>query len=201
MSAVLKEPRRSDRTLVLNADYSPLSTWPPSIIPAQDAIHAIYRGRVNVVENWPDAFFHSPSTQIAVPKVVALLQYAPVSSEPKFSRRSILLRDRFRCQYCGGKFESCDLTFDHLVPRSQGGATSWENILTACLTCNGKKADKRANFSGRKGVITENGHLRPLKVPRRPTSVQLMRAGLEFLPNDVKEDFGTFLYWNVPLLP
>lgn len=192
--------RRSElKCLVLNADYRPLSTWPLSLIPARDAIHAFYRDRVNVIEEWPGEFFRSPSMEIAVPKVVALRDYAPVSGEPKFCRRSILLRDRFRCQYCGERFESHELTFDHVVPRSKGGRTIWTNILSACLKCNGLKGDKAANHSGRRGVIAGDGRLRPLKEPRRPTAAELLRAGLEFLPPGIAEDFGSWLYWNTEL--
>ncbi|HEV2675856.1 MAG TPA: HNH endonuclease [Aliidongia sp.] len=203
MSALARWPqeaavRRQYQCLVLNADYQPLSTWPLSLIPGRDAVHALFRDRVAVVENW-DAVFRSPTTEIAIPRVVALKQYAPVSSEPKFCRRSILLRDRYRCQYCGEPFEASELTFDHLVPRSKGGKTTWTNILTACLGCNGKKADKEANHSGRRGVIRKDGRLRPLKDPRRPTSAELLRAGLEFLPNDLREDFGSYLYWQAEL--
>jgi hypothetical protein len=96
-----KAVRRPLSALVLNSDFRPLATWPLSLISAQDAVHAVYRDRVTVVESWEDAFFRSPSTTIPVPKVVALRHYAPVSAEPKFCRRSILLRDRYRCQYCG----------------------------------------------------------------------------------------------------
>ena len=193
MSAVARKPYR---TLVLNSTHVPLSTWPLSIVPAEEAVHAMYRDRCYSVEDWPDAFFHSPSTAIAVPKVVALRHYANVASEPKFSRRNLLLRDRFRCQYCGQQFPSQDLTFDHVIPRSAGGTTIWSNILTACLRCNGMKKNQHAQWSARKG-----SPLRPLKEPRRPTSVELLRAGLEFLPNDVREDFASYVYWTVPLEP
>ncbi|HEX5328328.1 MAG TPA: HNH endonuclease [Acetobacteraceae bacterium] len=186
------------KTLVLNADYQPLSTWPLSLIDAKDAVHALYRGRVTVVEEWADAFYRSPSTAIAVPKVVALREYAPVHGDPKFCRRSILLRDRFSCQYCGHRFPSHELTYDHLIPRSRGGKTTWENIVTACLQCNSRKADRLPNLSGRKGGA---GSLRPLKMPRRPTNAELLRAGLEFLPDDVRESFGDWLYWHVELRP
>lgn len=184
------------RTLVLNADGRPLTTWPLSLLSAQDAISAVWRDRATVVETWEDAFFRSPSTTIAVPKVVMLREYAPVSGEPKFCRRSILLRDRFRCQYCGQAFPSQELTYDHVTPRARGGKTEWTNIVTACLRCNELKGSKLPNHSGRKGVV---GSLRPLKEPRRPTTAQLLRAGLEFLPTDVREDFGSWLYWNTSL--
>lgn len=185
-------------TLVLNADFRPLSSWPPSIISAQDAVSAIWRDRVVVVETWEDAFFRSPSITIAVPKVIALREYAPVHGIPKCTRRNIYLRDRFSCQYCGHRFPVSDLTYDHVIPRSKGGKTVWTNILTACMECNGRKADKLPNYSGRRGV---KGSLRPLKQPRKPTGAELLRSGFEFLPTDLKESFGSYLYWHVELEP
>lgn len=183
MSAAAK--RKSLRTLVLNADARPLSTWPLSLIDSRDAVSALWRDRVTVLEDWPDAFFRSPSTTIAVPKVVMLREYAPISGNPKFCRRSILLRDRFCCQYCGESFASEDLTYDHVRPRSRGGKTEWNNIVTACLRCNALKADKPI--------------MQPKKAPRQPTNIELLQAGLAFLPNDVREDFSSWLYWNVEL--
>jgi 5-methylcytosine-specific restriction endonuclease McrA len=183
------------RCLVLNADYLPLSTYPLSIVSAQDAVSALWRERADVVESWPGAFFRSPSTSIAVPKVMALRNYAPISGEPKFCRRSILLRDHFCCQYCGKGFASHELTYDHVTPRSRGGKTVWTNIVTSCIPCNAAKANRLPNYSGRKAA----GQMRPLKEPRRPTAAELLRAGLKFLPNDVREDFHAWLYWNVEL--
>jgi 5-methylcytosine-specific restriction endonuclease McrA len=151
-----------------------------------------------VIETWEGAFFRSPSTTIAVPKVMMLREYAPISGEPKFCRRSILLRDKFRCQYCGQEFPSQELTYDHVIPRSLGGKTVWTNIVTACLRCNAAKANSLPHYSGRKGVV-QAGKMRPLKEPRRPTTAELLRAGLQFLPNDLKESFGDFIYWGVEL--
>ena len=111
-------------------------------------------------------------------------EYAPVSGELKFSRRSILKRDRFRCQYCGHKFESHELTYDHVIPRSCNGKTVWTNIVTACIECNKNKSNRPANYSGRKAA----GQFRPLKESRRPTNTELLRAGLKFLPNDLRKN-------------
>jgi len=188
MSAAL-----SLRTLVLNADFRPMSTWPLSLVSGQEAVRAVFRGRAVVVDEW-DAVFRSPSREIRVPKVIALREYAPINAEPKFCRRSILLRDRFRCQYCGQRFDGADLTFEHVVPRAAGGTTEWGNILSACVPCNKSKRDQPANWSGRKG-----GGLRPLKAPRRPTTMELLRAGLEFLDPAIKEDYGSWLYWSAEL--
>lgn len=182
------------RTLVLNADYRPMSTWPLSLVSGQDAVRAVFRDRATVVEEWGVAF-RSPSREILVPKVIALRQYAPISAEPKFCRRSILLRDRFRCQYCGERFEGDDLTFDHVIPRAAGGQTVWENILSCCIQCNMRKRDRLPNYSGRRAV----GDVRPLKPPRRPTTAELLRAGLEFLDPELRADFGSWLYWNAEL--
>lgn len=190
MSAVAALRRQ---TLVLNADFQPMSTWPLSLISAQAAIGAIWRDRVTVVDEWPE-FFHSPSRRIPVPKVVALRHYAPINAAPKFCRRSILLRDRFRCQYCGNKFDGSDLTFEHVVPRAAGGKTEWDNILSACVKCNVAKRDGMPDYSARKGHA-----LRPLKVPRQPTTAELLRAGLEFLDETTRADFGSWLYWSTEL--
>lgn len=201
-TSTMHERRPSQlQTLVLNADARPLSTWPLSLISGQDAVHALLRDRVIALEEWEGAFFRSPSVSIAVPKVVMLRAYAPIAGSPKFCRRSILLRDRYRCQYCGEAFPSEQLTFDHVRPKSEGGKTEWTNILAACERCNGIKKNNHANHSGRRGVIRQDGKLRPLKEPRVPTSAELLRAGLEFLPADVRENFGDFLYWNAELRP
>lgn len=194
-SAALRERSPTSlRTLVLNADGRPLSTWPLNLISAQDAVTATWLDKAVVVEEWPGAYFRSPSTTIAVPKTMMLRSYASIGSAPKFCRRSILLRDNYRCQYCGQEFPDGELTYDHVVPRSRGGKTEWANIVSACVACNKAKRDALPRFSGRK-----LSGLRPLKPPRAPTASELLRAGLRFLPNDVRECWGEFLYWNVEL--
>jgi 5-methylcytosine-specific restriction endonuclease McrA len=192
---------RSSRSLLtmpclkLNADYRPLATYPLSLTTVRKAIEGLVKETMDVVEEW-GGVFRSPSASYPVPKVVVLRTYAPIYSEPKFCRRSILLRDRFRCQYCGQRFESHELTYDHVIPRAAGGKTEWDNIVSSCLKCNSLKADQLPNYSGRRGA---RGSLRPLKAPRRPSTAELLRAGLEFLPTDLREDFGSFLYWNAEL--
>lgn len=182
MNSVLKR-----KTLILNTDGRPLSTWPLSLIMATDAVHGVCRDRLIVLEEWKDEYFRSPSIQIPVPKTAMLRHYAKVGGAPKFCRRSVLLRDRYCCQYCGNRFESQDLTFDHYVPRADNGKTTWDNILMACIGCNAAKANRR--------------DMKPLKLPRRPTHMELLAAGLEFLPNDIRESWGDYLYWNVELDP
>lgn len=197
MTAATAFPRRKPtRTLVLNADYRPLSTWPLSVVPVTEAISTVWRDRADVVEVWPDAVMRSPSTVVPLPKIIALRRYVHIDAAPKFCRRSILLRDRYRCQYCGKQFPGEELTFDHVIPRSAGGQTVWDNILSACVECNTRKRNAMPNYSGQRGSA-----LRPLKPPRQPSADQLLRAGLEFLDQTTREDFGSFLYWDAELKP
>ncbi len=186
------------RCLVLNSDFRPLATWPLSLVSAREGVSAVLSDSASVVAEW-DAVFRSPSTTVKVPKVIALNQYVPIETSPKFCRRSILLRDRFRCQYCGERFDRADLTFDHVIPRSAGGKTEWTNILSACVACNTAKRDALPNYSGRKGQ--RGAQMRPLKEPRQPTTSELLKAGLEFLDEDLRADYGSWLYWNTGLDP
>jgi 5-methylcytosine-specific restriction endonuclease McrA len=180
--------------LVLNADARPLSTWPLSKESARDAITAVMKGNVEVVDTW-DAVIRTPRIEIPVPKVIMLRYYAPIRAEPKFCRASVFLRDRFKCQYCGEPFPREQLTYDHVIPRTKGGQTVWENILTCCETCNALKRDRPANWSGRRGA----GEMRPLKAPRRPSTAELLRAGLDLLDQETRETWGDWLYWNAEL--
>jgi 5-methylcytosine-specific restriction endonuclease McrA len=187
------------KTLVLNADYQALSTYPLSIISMKKAIKRIFKNRVDVVETWKDAFVYGPSGMMPAPKTVMLKTYVYICGDVKFSRRNVLLRDRFRCQYCGGKFRSEELTFDHLIPKSRGGKTEWTNIVMACVGCNNVKGNKLPNYDGRKGIIRKDGNLRPLKIPHKPTNQELLRSGIEFLPDSIMNDWGSWLYWNCEL--
>ncbi len=203
LSAQVRRPIQSLMTLVLNADFQPLTTYPLSLIPVTEAITRLWKERAQTVETWKDALgndkvFRSPSVTIPAPKVVALNEYVSVSNEPKFSRRSILLRDKMECQYCGKRFPASELTFDHVIPRAKGGRTIWTNILSCCSPCNAKKADNMPNYSGRKG--NKSNGLRPLKMPHQPTNAELLKSGLEFLPDYMRETWGDWLYWNVTLL-
>ena len=126
--------------LVLNADYRPLSYYPLSLWSWQDAIKAVFLERVNIVSEY-DAVVSSPSFQMRLPSVISLKDYIQPRKHPAFTRFNLFLRDGFQCQYCG---DFDELTFDHLIPRSKGGRTTWENIVTACSPCNLRKGGKLA---------------------------------------------------------
>lgn len=98
------------------------------------------------VENEPEdneAYIQTVRMRIRVPKVLLLRDYdqLPVQ-EVRFSRESLFERDNYRCQYCGNNFEEAHLNMDHVIPRDRGGRTSWENIVTSCIKCNSRKANR-----------------------------------------------------------
>ena len=172
--------------LVLNADYTPLSYYPLSVWPWQTAIKAVFLDRVDIVANY-DREVHSPNATMRLPSVIALKQYVRPSEHPAFTRFNLFLRDRFQCQYCGtGK----DLTFDHVVPRSQGGRTTWENVATACAPCNLKKG----------GRTPRQAKMQLNLSPIRPTNWHLQEHGRAFPPNYLHQSWHDWLYWDTELL-
>ena len=134
--------------LVLNADFRPLSYFPLSIWSWQDAIKAVFLDRVSVLNEY-DVEVHSPSVALRLPSVIALKEFIPAARRPAFTRFNVFLRDHFECQYCGGGYPTPDLTFDHVIPRSRGGRTSWENVVTACgqLKTESERRRKAGAFS------------------------------------------------------
>ncbi|MCB2055915.1 MAG: HNH endonuclease [Geminicoccaceae bacterium] len=174
--------------LVLNADYQPLSYFPLSLWHWQETVKAIFLDRVAVVSHY-DRVIRSPGRQFRLPSVVALKEYVPQNRRPPFTRFNLFLRDRFTCQYCGHGFPAQELTFDHLVPRSRGGRTSWANIVTACNRCNLSKGNRLPQECG----------MRPSHAPEMPTMWQLLQNGRAFPPNYLHESWRDYLYWDSEL--
>lgn len=176
--------------LILNADYRPLSYFPLSIWSWQDAVKAIFRETVTVVSEYQEARVHSPSMEMKLPSVLALKDYVTPVKTPAFTRFNVFLRDQWDCQYCGDRFVTKELTFDHVIPRSKGGRTSWDNIVTACRSCNTVKGDKLPKTCG----------MHPRTPPREPSIHQLQHNGRAFPPNFLHESWGDFLYWDTELV-
>lgn len=170
--------------LVLNADYRPLSYMPLSLWPWEQAVHAMFRGRVDVVAEY-DKTIRSPNFEMRLPSVVALKSYKPPKREATFTRFNVFLRDDFRCQYCLQRFRPEDLTFDHVKPRKLGGRTSWENVCAACRTCNSLKGDKLI--------------MQPTRKPFRPAQAQLIELGRKFPPRYLHDSWQDYLYWDSEL--
>jgi 5-methylcytosine-specific restriction endonuclease McrA len=173
--------------LVLNADFRPLSYYPLSLWAWQDSIKAVFLDRVNIVSNY-DKTVRSPSFEMRLPSVVSLRRYVRPSRHPAFTRFNVFLRDCFRCQYCGSRE---DLTFDHLVPRSKGGTTTWKNVVAACSSCNLRKGDLRPG----------EARMWPARMPYQPTVNDLHQNGRRFPPNYLHESWMDYLYWDSVLEP
>ena len=124
------------RVLILNASYEPLH-----VCSVKRAVNLLMHDVVERVED-SGAVLRTPSTLFPVPSVVRLRRYVrrPHRQRVAFNRRNVLRRDDQRCQYCGERAH--DLTLDHVVPRSRGGPTSWENVVACCRPCNARKRDR-----------------------------------------------------------
>lgn len=181
-------PLEACPALVLNADYRPLSYFPLSLWNWQDTIKAIFLDRVDVISHY-DRVIRSPAHEHRLPSVVALKQYVPQNRRPPFTRFNVFLRDRFTCQYCSQAFVTQDLTFDHVTPRSRGGRTSWDNVVTACTRCNLAKSNRMPSECG----------MNPALTPRMPTTFELQDCGRAYPPNFLHESWRDFLYWDTEL--
>jgi 5-methylcytosine-specific restriction endonuclease McrA len=183
-------PPDSCPALVLNADFRPLSYFPLSLWSWQDAVKAVFLDRVSVVSEY-ERTIRSPSLEIRLPSVIALKEYIPAARRPAFTRFNVFLRDKFTCQYCGDDFAAQDLTFDHLVPKSLGGRTTWRNVLAACSPCNLRKGNRLAHHVG----------MLPIRLPDEPTTGELQENGRAFPPNYLHQSWRDFLYWDSELDP
>ena len=183
----VREPAalRQFPALVLNADYRPLSYYPLSLWPWQEAVKAAFLDRVSIVAEY-DHVVRSQRTEIRIPSVVVLKDFIKPQKRVAFTRFNLFLRDAFACQYCGAKG---DLTFDHVVPRSRGGVTSWENVVAACSPCNLRKGSKSLKGSG----------MRLARPPRVPSAEEMQAHGRRFPPNHLHESWLDYLYWDAEL--
>ncbi len=171
--------------LVLNADFRPLSYYPLSLWPWQDVVKAVFLDRVDIISTY-DKRVHSPTMDMRLPSVISLKQYVTQDRTPAFTRFNLFLRDGFACQYCGSPD---DLTFDHVIPRSRGGRTTWRNIVTACAPCNLAKG----------GRTPAEARMIPRREARRPSGFELQQQGRRFPPHHLHESWLDYLYWDIEL--
>lgn len=133
------------KTLVLDQGYQP-----HRVVSWRRAVEMLFAGKVEVVEEYEEDI-RSVTITIKMPAVVRLLRAVRGKKRSiKFSRINVAMRDDFRCQYCRQKKTLKKLTYDHVVPRSQGGRTTWENIVMACYGCNRDKGDRTPEQAGMK---------------------------------------------------
>jgi 5-methylcytosine-specific restriction endonuclease McrA len=155
------------QVLVLNASYEPLN-----VTTVRRAHVLVYKGKAEVIEEL-DQPLHSASSTFPWPHVIRLVTYVrvPRAVQRKISRRALFARDGWRCVYCGAS--AGRLTLDHVVPRSQGGDSVWENVVTSCAPCNLRKGDR---------TLEESGLVLHRK-PRPPAPVLFIRLAAPKIPH------------------
>ena len=152
---------------MLNASYEPLN-----VCSVRRAHVLVFKGKAEVIEEL-GVPLHSASSTFPWPHVIRLITYVrvPRAVQRKISRRALFARDGWRCVYCGTG--AGRLTLDHVVPRSRGGDSVWENVVTACAACNLRKADR----------LLEETHMRLLRPPRPPAPVLFISLALHAVPD------------------
>jgi 5-methylcytosine-specific restriction endonuclease McrA len=148
------------RVLVLNATYEPLNT-----VSIPRAVALLLSDKAEIVEA-AEAELHSQHVSLPMPLVIRLVAYVRITRMMPLAvtRRGVLNRDHHTCQYCGRTLPSAELTLDHVLPRSRGGKTTWENIVAACKPCNHRKGNRTPS----------EAHMRALRQPFRPRYLALV---------------------------
>ena len=173
-------------TLVLNADFAPLSCIPLSSIGWKDAIKMGYLGTVNILETYSDWVVHSPSVSINVPSVIVNKKFLKKKTSIRFSRSTLLLRDNFSCQYCHDHLTLGQMTIDHVVPRVRGGTTRWDNVVCSCYSCNSLKGHRTS--------------MKPFVKPFKP-DYHLLLANSRKLPIEIPdESWIPYIGWEENLI-
>jgi 5-methylcytosine-specific restriction endonuclease McrA len=165
------------QVLVLNRLWQPVNTCT-----ARRAVTLVFLGHAHIVHrddednytthdaeswigltlrlpDWPQPRLRSVRCEFAVPEIIVLSLYDRLpKKEVKFTRHNVFVRDRFICQYCGHGHDPRELNLDHVIPRDKGGRTTWENVVTSCIRCNSRKANK----------MPHEARMFPLQMPRAP---------------------------------
>jgi 5-methylcytosine-specific restriction endonuclease McrA len=137
-----------------------------------------------------DDWVRTVNSEIQVPRVIRLLSYEKMPKHTvKFNRRNIFARDNNQCQYCGRKFATQELSLDHVIPRSQGGASTWENIVCACVACNVRKG----------GRTPKQAHMGLIRKPEKPKRSPLLNLKLTHKKYQSWRTFLDNAYWSVEL--
>lgn len=131
--------------LVLNASYEPIN-----VCAARRALVLVLKGVAATLESSLHVAA-SERLRVPLPSVIRLLEYRRIPHQSRaLTRKNILLRDRYTCQYCLKTLPASELTMDHVVPRSRGGASTWENLVACCIPCNNRKGNRTPEEAGMK---------------------------------------------------
>jgi 5-methylcytosine-specific restriction endonuclease McrA len=142
---MMQMERLQKPVLVLNASYEPIN-----ICAARRALVLVLKGVASAEELSINAV-HSARNSVHVPSVIRLLEYRRIPRQTRaLSRKNILMRDRYTCQYCHRSLASGELTLDHVIPRSRAGESAWENLVACCHYCNNRKGNRTPEEAGMK---------------------------------------------------
>jgi len=137
-----------------------------------------------------DDWVRTVSSEIQVPRIIRLLGYDKLPKQTvKFNRRNIFARDNNQCQYCGRKHPTTELSLDHVIPRSQGGSNTWENIVCSCVSCNVKKG----------GRTPKQAHMSLIRRPEKPKRSPLLNLKMTHKKYQSWKTFLDNAYWSVEL--
>jgi len=165
--------------LVLNASYEPIN-----ICGARRALVLVLKG-VAKTEEEQGAMLHAARVRIPLPSVIRLLEYRRIPHQTRaLSRKNILLRDRNTCQYCAVVLPAAELTLDHVIPRSRGGQSTWENLVACCHSCNRRKGNH---------LLHEQNEMQLLREPR-PFSLHTSRHIMRMIGNS-DQKWRKYLYY------
>ena len=157
----------SSRVLVLNASYEPIN-----VCTVRRAAVLVLKSRAEVLEKGEGAL-HSERLELDRPCVIRLIRYVRIPRDAhrrKITRKAVLARDAYICQYCGR--EASGLTVDHVIPRSRGGESVWENIVASCAPCNRKKGNR----------LPREARMHPTKRPKPPGPTVFIRIAAPRVP-------------------
>ena len=152
--------------LVLNATYEPIN-----VCTVRRAVVLLLKDKAEMIER-ADWQLHSESTTLSRPMVIRLVSYVRIprhSHRRKITRRAVFARDDWTCQYCGSR---SNLTVDHVIPRSKGGSSDWENIVASCAPCNRRKGN----------LLLRNSGMRLNRVPRTPNPNVFIQVASPTIP-------------------
>ena len=168
-----------NRVLKLNQSYEPIE-----IINWKRAIKLVIKEKAEIIKEYDGKYLNSSGSSYCMPAVIRLNNsFRRPRKRIKFNRKNIISRDRYRCQYCGKKYQSSELTLDHVIPRAQGGTTCWENIVACCTECNDKKRDRTPG----------EANMKLKKYPSRPDWTPM--AIISLSRSQIPEPWMDFCYW------
>lgn len=172
-------------TLVLDVGFQPVA-----VVPWTRAITLLFEGKIEIIQSH-DAVVRSVTLEFKVPSVVRFLRAIRGRKRSiKFSRENVWARDRGTCQYCGDKVTRAGFTYDHVVPRSQGGATEWTNVCVSCAGCNQRKGGRTP---AQAGMALRTVPVRPKTLPNVLRFTLTWAPGM---PPSWRDFLASYHYWS-----